>query len=153
MLSNIINGKTVKDLTASLSEMTKDRDAQMAKVKDLEEQIKASVDAAQSHQSVLDSIKADYEAKLAAKETELASLKESKDKEISTVKESVASETIRLVASQGTNVVIPTESKVTDSAQALWEQYKGMRKNSPEANEFYAKHRSLFAEMRNQRTK
>ena len=142
-------------LNESVKAVIAEKETLVKSIAEFESQIKQHIETSQtlvqlkeSHAAELTKLKADYEAKLVDKDKELGTLKATKEKEISTVKASVAEESIRIVASQGTNVVIPSESKPSDSAPALWEQYKGMRKNSPEAQSFYAEHHSLFEEMR-----
>ena len=102
-LKSKVSGEA-SQLKASLEEMTKDRDATLLKLKEFEEKNKDYIESAQTaeqmkeaHNKAIESLKAEYEQKVA-----------DKDKEITKVKESVVSESIKLVASQSTDVVIPS---------------------------------------------
>lgn len=132
MIFNTIKANAeIKRINTELETVTKDRDLQVAKLKEFETTNKDYIESAQTanqmqetHKTEMDKLKSDYELKLAGKDKELVTEKESKNKEIetvkqesektiSTVKASVAEETIRIVASQGTNLavesVIPVE--------------------------------------------
>jgi len=105
----------VNRLNKELADIKIDRDAQVNKLAEFEKTNKDYIESAQTceamkeaHKKELDGLKAEYEQKLAAKDAELVTAKQEADKTISTVKESVAAETIALVASQGTNVIVET---------------------------------------------
>jgi hypothetical protein len=105
----------ISRLTKELAEVKADRDLQLGKITEFETKSKEFIESVQTteqvketHKQEKESLVKEYEQKLADKDKELASHKETSAKEISTVKQSVAEETIKLVASQGTNVVIET---------------------------------------------
>lgn len=126
--------KEISKLGKDLADMKADRDLQLTKLAEFEKTNKDFIESAQTaeamkqaHQTALDSLKADYEGKLAAKDKELADAKAEAAKTISTVKESVAEETIRLVASQGTNVVLESvvEEMTPEKAKATFDSLTG----------------------------
>jgi hypothetical protein len=116
----------IAKLKEDIASITKDRDSQLTKLKEFETQHKDYIESAQtadvmkqSHTKALETLKSEYETKLAEKDKEMATLKEAQtkqlesikqetEKSISTVKESVTKETIAIVASQGTNAAIET---------------------------------------------
>ena len=80
-----------------------------------ETQFKAHVETVQSidqlteaHKAELEKVKSEYELKLAEKDKELTATKEQASKDISATKETIAAETIALVASQVTSAPIET---------------------------------------------
>lgn len=124
-IKNLINAnQQVAELSKSLAEMTTDRDNTLAKLKEFETKNKDFIESAQTaeqmkatHTAALEQVKKDFETKLAEKDKELNTIKEShkaeldaikatSEKQISTVKESVAAETIAIVASQGTDIAV-----------------------------------------------
>ena len=125
----------IANLKEELASVSKDRDAQVTALKSFETAHKDYIESAQTaeamkeaHKKELETVKSEYEAKLSEKDKELTAIKESitktvetvkaeADKTISTVKESVAAETIAIVASQGTNVAIDnmTSQEVSDN--------------------------------------
>jgi hypothetical protein len=127
MISSLFNVKktadALKQVTSDLATVTADRDAVVAKLAEFEATHKDYIESAQTadqmkaaHQTELETLKAEYETKLTAKDVELATVKEKASKEISVTKESVAAETIAIVASQVTSA--PIESVVkTDNTQ------------------------------------
>lgn len=138
----------VSKLNKELTDTKADRDTQLAKLQEFEKTNKDYIESAQTaeqmkaaHKAELDTLKADYEGKLTAKEAELVTAKADAAKEISTVKESVAEETIRLVASQGTNVAIETvvTEMSPEKALATFQSLQGEAKQN-----FYNEHSGLI---------
>lgn len=138
----------VGKLNKELAETKTDRDAQLAKLAEFEKANKDYIESAQTaeqmkaaHATEIETLKKDYEAKLADKTNELETVKAESAKQISTVKESVAEETIRLVASQGTNVAIETNvSELTpEKAYQTFQSLQGEAKQN-----FYNEHSRLI---------
>jgi len=103
-------------LKKGLVDMTADRDTQLLKLQEFEKTNKEFIESAQTaeqmkdaHKKELDTLKSEYETKLADKDKELVKVKEDSQKQISATKESVVAESIALVASQGTNVIIDVQ--------------------------------------------
>lgn len=121
MFLNVIKANAeIGKLTESLKTVTTEKESLASKLAEFEAKHKQSVEStvtveqlAEEHKKEIESLKAEYDAKLIAKDTELAKVKAESEKIISTVKESVAKETIAIVASQGTNAVIETVLPVT----------------------------------------
>lgn len=125
-IDTIKANKEIGRLNESITELTKDRDTQVAALKEFETKNAEFIASAQTyetmkteHAKALETMKAEHEVKLSEKDKELATIKESLTKQveqvkaeaeqtISTVKDSVAAETIAIIASQGTNAAIET---------------------------------------------
>lgn len=129
--------KEIGNLRQSILELTSDRDAQLAKLAEFELKNKDYIESAQTYEQV----KADYESKLADKDTEIAALKEATIKQVAEVKATVADETITILASQGTSVPIDTSSVVLSNETAL-AQLKQL--SGGEARLFYFQNKSLI---------
>ena len=95
----------------------------------------------QSFQLEIDQLKKDFATKLSDKDKELEAARQDSAKQLEQVKGSVVEESIRLVASQGTNVLIESNVDSISREQALanFKQLQGK-----EALEFYKKHSSLL---------
>jgi hypothetical protein len=135
-------------LNKELADTKADRDAQIAKLAEFEKTHKDYIESAQTaeamkegHKKELETLKAEYEQKLADKDKELVAAKDTAAKEISTIKGSVAEETIRLVASQGTNVEIENAVEELTPAKVLatFNSLSGEAKQK-----FYNEHRGLI---------
>ena len=138
----------ISRLSKELSEVKTDRDTQVGKMAEFEKTNKDYIESAQTanamkeaHKKELETLTTDFTAKLAAKDKELADMKADSEKKISTVKDSVAEETIRLVASQGTNVAIETavEEMTPEKAYLQFQSLQGDAKQ-----DFYNKNHNLF---------
>jgi peptidoglycan hydrolase CwlO-like protein len=132
MFLNVIKANAeIGKLSESLKAVTTEKNALVAKLTEFESKNKQSTESnvtvealAEEHKKEIESLKEEYDAKLTAKDTELAKIKAESEKTISTVKESVAKETIAIVASQGTNAVIETVLPVPTEKEERQCKYK-----------------------------
>jgi hypothetical protein len=149
-LENLFNAnEKLVEVSKSLEEVTKDRDAQLAKVKEFEAKNKDYIESAQTadqmktaHKQEIENLKKEYEAKLAEKNQAVETVKAEAAKEIAVTKESVAAESIAIVAAQGTNVDVKTETKSLNIKDAL-ATLKTLKGQS--AQDFYTENKPLFA--------
>ena len=114
----------ISRLNKELAEATKDKDLQVAKLKEYETKCKDYIESAQTaeamkeaHAKEIAALKEAHAKELATKDSELVKTNEESEKTISTVKDSVAEEAIKIVASQGTNVVVDSVTKPTDESK------------------------------------
>lgn len=132
-------------LQQSIKDVTEDRDKQLGLLKEFEAKNKDFIESAQTaesmkvaHEKAIADLKAEYEAKLVAKEQAIEATKVV----VEQTKESVAEETIRILANQGTTAAIelqPVAVLTKDQALAELNKLKGV-----EATLFYQKHKQLF---------
>ena len=87
----------------------------------------------------------EYESKLADKEKALVDVKEEMTKQVEEVKATVASETIKIVANQGVN--IPLDTNTNDMVMTKEKALSILKtiKDKKEQQEFYQKHYELLS--------
>lgn len=132
-------------LKGQIKDITEDRDKQIAALKEFEAKNADYIASAQTyeamkaeHAKAIETLKAEYEAKLTEKDKAI----EASKVEVEKTKESVADETIRILANQGTNAPIevqPVETYTKEQALETLNKLKGV-----EATLFYQKYKHLF---------
>ena len=96
----------------------------------------------ESFKMELANLRSEYELKIADKDREINAIKEASLKELEAVKNSVVEESIRLVASQGTNVVIETNIDAPLTKEQALAHFKKL--DGKAAQEFYRNNSHLL---------
>jgi hypothetical protein len=141
--------KEIGTLNQSVKELTEDRDKQVTALKEYEAKNADYIASAQTyaslkaeHETAFTNLKAEYEAKLADSLKAIEITKAEATKEVEATKDSVAEETIKILASQGTSMpldVLPLEELTKEQALNTLNKLTGVA-----ATLFYQKHKALF---------